>query len=92
MTINGKLSTSDRLKLGKPIEVWEMLDRSWKWEVYKKYQSEKNEAKNPFARWFCKVFSPIVPDGELGDVYVKDIKASAIKTIDAVKVIEGGIQ
>jgi len=23
----------------------------------------------PYARWFCKVYSPYCSDGELGDVY-----------------------
>jgi len=74
-----KLTTSERMKLGKPIEVWESADGSWKWEVYKKYQKPEGEAKNPYARWFCKVKSPFVPQGELGDVYIKDIKAHARK-------------
>jgi len=74
-----KLSTDERLKQGLPLEVWETPDGSWKWEVYKKYQNPENEAKNPFARWFCKVKSPITPQGEIGDVYIKDIKGYARK-------------
>lgn len=58
-----------------PYEIWATPDESWKWFVLKKYQSPENEAKNPYARWFCKVFSPYVPEGELGDVYIKDIKS-----------------
>ncbi len=69
------LNTSQRIKQHKPIEVWS--DGSWTWEVYKKYQKPENEAKNPYARWFCKVLTPIVPEGELGDVYVRDIQKSA---------------
>jgi len=73
----GKSELSKRIDEGKPIEVWESPDGSWKWEVYKKYQKPDKEAKNPYARWFCKVKSPFVPQGELGDVYVKDIKSHA---------------
>lgn len=74
-----KLSTSERLKQGLPLEVWETPDGSWKWEVYRKYQKPEGETKNPFARWFCKVKSPFTPQGELGDVYIKDIKGYAKK-------------
>lgn len=77
-------STSKRLKENRPIEVWETPDGSWRWEVYKKYQKPEKEAKNPFARWFCKVKSPFVPQGELGDVYVKEIKSVARKKLDKV--------
>jgi hypothetical protein len=58
-------------------EVWQA--GSWTWYCLKKYQSPEAEAKNPYARWFCLVVTPIVPRGELGDVYVKDIKDNAIK-------------
>ncbi len=68
---------SKRLKENKPIEVWSTPDGSWKWEVYKKYQKPDKESKNPYARWFCKVKSPFTPQGELGDVYVKEIKSHA---------------
>lgn len=56
-------------------EVW--TNGSWTWYCLKKYQSPEGEAKNPFARWFCDVVTPICPEGELGDVYVKDIKSVA---------------
>jgi hypothetical protein len=62
-----------------PYEVWRSLDGSWEWKVLKKYQAPKNEAKNAYARWFCEVTSPFVPYGELGDVYVREIKANALK-------------
>jgi hypothetical protein len=54
--------------IGNPYLVFEQ--GGWKWEVYKSYQ--KDDTKK-YARYFCKVYSPIVPDGELGDVYVSDI-------------------
>ena len=58
-------------------EVWKA--GSWTWYVLKKYQSPENEAKNPYARWFCDVVTDVCPDGELGDVYVKDIKSVATR-------------
>ena len=60
-----------------PYEVWVSRDGSWEWHVLKKYQSPSNEAKNPYAVWFCNVKTPIVPDGEMGDVYVSEIKSNA---------------
>ena len=60
-----------------PYEVWVSHDGTWEWHVLKKYQSPSNEAKNPYAVWFCNVKTPIVPDGEMGDVYVSDIKRNA---------------
>jgi hypothetical protein len=76
-----KLSTNERLKLNKPIEVWETPDGSWRWEVYRKYQKSDD---NPMARWFCRVFSPITREQmssgyELGDVYIREIKSVARK-------------
>lgn len=73
----GKSELSKRIDEHRPIEVWETPDGSWKWEVYKKYQKPDKESKNPYARWFCKVKSPFVPHGELGDVYVREIKSHA---------------
>lgn len=60
-----------------PYEVWQSHDGTWTWNVLKKWQSPEGEAKNPYARWFCDVVTPIVPNGEMGDVYVSDIKAHA---------------
>jgi hypothetical protein len=61
-------------------EVWQTLNGEWTWYVLKKWQSPTNEAKNPFARWYCNVVSPMVGErGETGDVYVADIKSVAVK-------------
>ena len=60
-------------------EVWQSIDGFWTWYVLKKYQTPENEAKNLYARWLCKVVTPIVPDGEYGDVYVSEIKEYAHK-------------
>jgi len=62
-----------------PYEVWRSFDGSWEWHVLKKYQTPEKEAKNPYAVWFCNVKTPYVPDGEMGDVYVSDIKGHATK-------------
>jgi hypothetical protein len=64
---------------GNPYEVWETPDGSWRWEVLKKWQADDNKE---WARWFCDVYSPYVPSGEMGDVYVAEIKkvARLVKT------------
>lgn len=53
-------------------EVWQAGD--WTWYVLKKWQTDDNK---PYARWFCLVKTPTVPNGELGDTYVSDIKSVA---------------
>jgi hypothetical protein len=60
-----------------PYEIWQA--GNWTWHVLKKYQTPEKEAANPYARWFCLVKTPIVPEGELGDTYVKDITSKAVK-------------
>jgi len=67
------------LELHKPIEVWVSFCGTWRWEVYRRYSKPENELKQEYARWFCKVYSPFVPDGELGDVYVKEVVEVARK-------------
>lgn len=59
-----------------PYEVWETPNQSWRWTVLKKWQIDDDK---PYARWFCFVTSPYVPEGEYGDVYVSEIKAHARK-------------
>lgn len=69
----------------KPYEIWQnnrafaiggevQPAGSWQWLVLKKYQAPDKEEQNPQARWLCMVKTPIVPDGEMGDVYISDIK------------------
>ena len=53
-----------------PYEIWQSQDGSWTWNVLKKWQGDDNK---PYARWFCSVVTPIVPQGEMGDCYVADI-------------------
>jgi len=64
-------------KANNPYEIWgnSPILPNWTWYVLKKWQ--KNDNKE-YARWFCLVKTPIVPEGEYGDVYVKDIKEDAI--------------
>jgi hypothetical protein len=55
----------------RPYEVWANESTGWEWHVLKKWQADDNK---PYARWFCLVKSPFVPQGEIGDVYVREIK------------------
>lgn len=55
-------------------EVRQSYNQTFTYFVLKKYQSPENEAKNPYARWYCMVQSPITPKGEYGDVYVSTVK------------------
>jgi hypothetical protein len=54
-------------------EIWESTD-GWTWYVLKKWQADDDR---PYARWFCDVVTPICPNGEMGDVYVSEIKGAA---------------
>jgi hypothetical protein len=58
-----------------PYEIWE--GGGWTWKVLKKWQAEDDK---PYARWFCFVTSPVCPEGEYGDTYVKDITQYARRT------------
>lgn len=58
-------------------EIWQSFDGNWTWYVLKKWQTPEKETENEYARWYCLVKTPIVPDGEYGDTYVKDIKSNA---------------
>lgn len=60
-------------KGGIPYETW--VAGSWTWHVLKKWQADDDK---PGARWFCQVITPFTSeDGDLGDVYVSDIKSHA---------------
>jgi len=58
-----------------PYEIWKN-HKGWTWKVLKKYQVDDNK---PYGRWFCHVSSPFCPTGELGDVYVSEIKKGGFK-------------
>lgn len=70
-------------KVDNPYEVWQTPCGQWTWHVLRKYQSPEKEAENQYARWFCLVKSPFCPDGEMGDVYVRDIKEVATLVNDS---------
>ncbi len=56
-------------------EVWASADEKWKWFVLKKYTSPESEAKDPYARYYCAVQSPMTNGRfEYGDVYVQTVK------------------
>jgi hypothetical protein len=57
--------------------VYQSFRGDWTWYVLKTYQAPERERSNPYARWFCLVVTPIVPEGELGDVYCSDITSVA---------------
>ena len=55
----------------------------WTWYVLKMYQSPEAAAKNPYARAFCKVISPMTgSNGDLGDTYLGDIGGTLIRGVD----------
>lgn len=64
----GKTRPADR-----PYEVWQSGE--WTWNVLKKWQADDDK---PNARWFCLVITPYTgPSGDMGDVYVSEIKRNA---------------
>lgn len=59
-----------------PYEIWQSKNAQWTWHVLKKWQIDDDK---PYARWFCKVYTPFTPDGEMEDVFVAEIKQQAIR-------------
>jgi hypothetical protein len=84
-----KMTTSERIKQDKPLEIWTSANNEWTWKVYKFYKAPgKSLAKqrggtmvDQYGRVFCGVCSPFT-DGsyELGDVYYRDITTYATRT------------
>jgi|TARA_Y100000310_G_C20636516_1_gene791466 hypothetical protein len=74
-----KNKCSKRVDKEQAYEVWKRGD--WIWYVLKKYQTPIKEAQNKYARWHCLVVSPMVPNGEVGDVYISDIKGTGAEKI-----------
>ena len=76
-----KIPCGKTRKIDEPYEIWTAMVRlgdeqptEFTWRVLKKYQTPENEAKNPYARWFCAVSSVYTAGGyDYGDVYIKDI-------------------
>lgn len=61
------------VKDGAPYAVFQSLD-GWTWNVLKVWQADSTK---PYARWLCKVVTPMSPTGDWGDVYVSDIVQNA---------------
>jgi hypothetical protein len=40
--------------------VYQSFDGTWTWYVLKTYKTPENEAKDPYARWYCAVSSPFL--------------------------------
>ncbi|MBU2177419.1 MAG: hypothetical protein KJ556_20195 [Gammaproteobacteria bacterium] len=63
--------------LDKPYKIFSSQLRpytDWEWRVLKAYQNPEQEARNPYARWFCAVRSPMTfGSWDYGDTYVADI-------------------
>ena len=60
-----------------PYAVYEDPRTGWRWEVLHTWKGKDGEDKDRYARWFCRVKSPIVPNGETGDVYRQEILDNA---------------
>jgi hypothetical protein len=63
-------------KVDDPYEIYDGSGplSGWQWRVLKHYQSPENEKKNPYARVFCAVKSPLTyGEWEMGDVYCRNI-------------------
>ncbi|MHA2069434.1 MAG: hypothetical protein ACXABY_34160 [Candidatus Thorarchaeota archaeon] len=82
-----KLSTDDRIKQDKPLEIWESGD--WTWKVYRFYKApgkslakqRENTLKDRYGRVFCGVKSPYTYGSyDLGDVYYAEIRQYAVRT------------
>lgn len=60
-------------KVNEPYEVWRN-GSGWEWRILKKYKNPEAEAKDPYARWFCAVKSPMTHGSyDLGDVYALEV-------------------
>ena len=60
-------------KVNEPYEVYRN-DSGWEWRILKKYKNPEAEAKDPYARWFCAVKSPMTHGSyDLGDVYALEV-------------------
>lgn len=76
----GKNECAKTRPVENPYEIWMTPDGQWEWRVLKKYQTPENEAKNPYARWYVAVKSPMTYGSyEYGDTYIQDIVSVAHK-------------
>jgi hypothetical protein len=57
----------------KPYAIYEA--NGIKWHILKTYKQASSEAKDPYARWFTVGYSDATgPRGDMGDMYIKEIK------------------
>lgn len=64
-------------KVNDPYETYQAGD--WEWRVLKHYQAPNAEKRNPYARVFCAVKSPMTHGSyDMGDTYLRDIQRSAV--------------
>jgi len=61
-----------------PYEVW-ATPQGWIWRVLRKYKKPSKEAVDRYAKWLCFATSPMCPEGEYGDTYVRDIERYAMR-------------
>lgn len=55
----------------------------WTWYVLKLYQTIDKGRRDPYARAFCKVVSPMTGEsGDLGDTYIRDIGGRLVRGIE----------
>jgi hypothetical protein len=70
-------------------EVWQA--GSWTWNVLKHYQTTEAEEKNEYAIVYCNVVTPMCPDGEIGDTYLRDIIQVAHARLIAFRDVTDGV-
>ena len=72
------MSLKKTAKQDAPHAIFADYASGWEWRVLKVYQGPKQEAANPYARWFCAVSSPHTFGGcDLGDTYRRDVTNNA---------------
>lgn len=85
------MTTLERIKQDKPLEIWTSPDGEWEWKIWKFYKApgkplkiqRRNTLKDPYGRAFCGVKSPYTYGSyELGDCYYKDIIRHATRTFE----------
>jgi hypothetical protein len=61
----------------------------WEWRVLKKNLSPDQEARNPFAAWFCATKSPFTFGRyEYGDVYAADVLKNGVDVTEETMVAD----
>lgn len=50
-----------------------VTNKGMSWKILKAYQRRSKEKENPYARWLCIYRDFFNPNGEIEDVYIKDV-------------------